>query len=303
MVKKVKKAAAKAHKSKKRERERALTSEIGRFALALVRAAFAEDVGSGDITTGAIVGQGKRRAAEIVAKEGLTVAGHMVAKAAFKELDPKATYQVLVKDGERAKRGEVVCVVRARLDAILTAERVALNFVQRLSGIATLTSDFVKKTASEKATILDTRKTTPCLRVLERYAVRMGGAANHRFGLFDAVLIKDNHIAASGSVAKAISKVKAALGEGVRVEVEVRTLTELKEALAFGVDIILLDNMTPDSMARAVKITSGRALLEASGSVTLGNVREVAKTGVDFISVGALTHSARSVDLSLRLKR
>lgn len=266
----------------------------------LVKAALAEDIGTGDITTGAIVGKAQKGEAEFIAKEDMIVAGLFIAEKVFKYLDKKAAFTPFYKDGDRVKKGARIATVKARLSAILMGERVALNFVQRLSGIATLTSSFIKK-AGPKVRVLDTRKTTPCLRLLEKYAVKAGGGYNHRFGLFDCVLIKDNHIKAAGSIKKAVEKVNRKYKEGLLVEVEVTDEKEAREAIAAGADIIMLDNMGIAKIRKALKIIDNRALVEASGGVNMENIGAIAGTGIDFISVGALTHSAKAVDISLEV--
>lgn len=267
----------------------------------IIETALAEDIGSGDITTMATVDKNAEGSAEITAKENLVVAGVLIAEAVFKTVDEKIIFKAFVKDGDEVKKGKAIATVSGRLSSILTGERVALNFLQRLSGIATLTSCFVAKVKGCRAKILDTRKTTPGLRILEKYAVRMGNGFNHRFGLCDGVLIKDNHIAAVGSIVEAVFKARENSPHNMLIEVEVKNLKEVREAVIVGADIILLDNMKPDAMRDAVKIIGKAALVEASGGVNLQNIRVIAKTGVDFISVGALTHSARAVDISLEL--
>jgi nicotinate-nucleotide pyrophosphorylase (carboxylating) len=268
----------------------------------VVLAALAEDVGSGDITTQMIVGERKRGRASIRAKEDMVVAGNFVAGRVFTHIDDGLKYTEIVADGKKVRGGRVIAEVSGRLASILTAERVALNFLQRLSGIATLTASFVEK-AGGRASIMDTRKTTPCMRILERYAVKAGGGTNHRFGLYDAVLIKDNHIAAAGGVAKALKKIKKSNIEGKTVEIEASSLGEVREALkGGGADVILLDNMDAKKLKSAVKLARGRALTEASGGVTIKNVAQISRTGVDRISIGALTHSAKAMDISLRVE-
>lgn len=269
----------------------------------IIETALAEDIGSGDVTTMAIADKNDEGDAEIIAKENLVVAGILIAEAVFKTIDAKIEFTALVEDGDNVKKGATITTVSGRISAILTGERVALNFLQRLSGIATLTSRFVNNVKGFKVKILDTRKTTPGLRVLEKYAVRMGGAFNHRFGLCDGILIKDNHIAAVGSVAEAVFRARENTPKNLLVEVEVKNLDEVKEAVLAGADVIMLDNMKPSLMKQAVKIIGKTALIEASGGVNLKNVRAIAETGVDFISVGALTHSARAVDISMEMVR
>jgi len=270
----------------------------------LVRAALAEDVGAGDLTTAAVVGRGERGRCRIIAREDMVAAGLFVAEKVFRVLDGKALFEPLVRDGDAVRKGRALATVTGRLAALLTGERVALNFLQRLSGIATLTRRFVGEVDGTGVEILDTRKTTPCMRMLERYAVAAGGGVNHRFGLFDQVMVKDNHIKAAGGIAAAVERVRARLGPEAVVEVEAASLREAKEALGAGADIIMLDNMTPERVARAAELVKGRApetLVEVSGGVTLDTVRGFALPGVDFISVGALTHSARSVDISMEV--
>lgn len=271
------------------------------YALLLVKAALAEDIGGGDITTGSIVSKTAKGEAGFIAKEDMVLAGLFIAGQTFKLLDRSSVFKTFFKDGDAVKKGTVIAVVKGRLAPILTGERVALNFLQRLSGIATLTREFTKKIGDRNVKLLDTRKTTPCLRILEKYAVKAGGGFNHRFGLFDAVLIKDNHIAASGGVKKAVDKVLKKYRDSVPVEVEVTNYKEVREAVEAGADIIMLDNMDPERIRKSLKIIKNRALVEVSGGVTLSNVREIASTGVDFISVGALTHSARSMDISMEV--
>ena len=232
-------------------------------------------------------------------KEHGIVCGLAAAEAVFRALDPDVRFEALVEDGTPVERMTVVAVVSGPLRAILTGERVALNFLGRLSGIATLTRSYVDAVAGTGVAILDTRKTTPGLRLLEKHAVACGGGRNHRFGLDDAVLVKDNHLAAAGSVRAAVERLRAATD--LPVEVECDTLAQVSEALAAGVDAILLDNMTTDELVAAVTAVQGRARIEASGGVTFDNVRAIAETGVDEISIGALTHSVRSLDVSLEL--
>ena len=284
----------------------------------LIDHALAEDVGAGDVTTDALVPTDARARARIVQKEPGVVAGLRVAEAVFRRVDPELRWHPHVREGEWRESG-LVAEIAGSAGSILRGERVALNFLGRLSGIATLTAryvDAVKGTAVRAllaehgfvravegtgARILDTRKTTPGLRALEEGAVKTGGGDNHRFGLFDAVLIKENHIAAAGGVRVAVERARAAAQDGMLVEVECASLGEVDEALAAGATRILLDNMGTEEMAEAVRRVAGRAELEASGGVTLDTVRAIAETGVDYISVGALTHSATALDLSLEL--
>jgi len=271
----------------------------------LISMALDEDVGSGDVTTLWTVGAEEVGHAVVVAKEPLVVAGIDAALAVFQRVDPQLELVAELQDGDRAGVGEVVMRIQGSLRSILTAERVALNFLGRLSGISTLTRKFVEAVGGTNATILDTRKTTPGWRLLEKAAVLAGGGGNHRMGLHDMVLVKDNHLAAAGGVSAALERVRRGNGGRLLVEVEVSTLSELEEALAQKVDRILLDNMDLETLGQAVTRTralgEGRPLLEASGNMTLDRVRSVAEAGVDFISIGALTHSAPAADLSLRV--
>ena len=268
--------------------------------LAAVRSALAEDLGlSGDITTEATIASDARSEALLVARQPGVVSGLALAAAAFRELDPSCSFEVAIDDGEPVVAGATIARISGNARAILSAERVALNFMGRMCGIATLTRRYVDTVAGTRAKIVDTRKTTPGLRVFEKYAVRCGGGYNHRFGLFDAILIKDNHIVASGGIAEAITAAKAAAGHMTKIEVEVDTLAQLEIVLHAKVDCVLLDNMRPADLRKAVTMVGGRFLIEASGGVNLDTVREIAETGVDLISVGALTHSAPVLDLGL----
>jgi nicotinate-nucleotide pyrophosphorylase (carboxylating) len=264
-----------------------------------VAAALAEDLGSaGDITTDAIVPADAKDEAAIVVRQAGVIAGLDLAEAAFKALDPDVKFVRMVQDGAKVAAGTAIARISGKTRALLTAERTALNFLGRLSGIATLTAAYVAAVTGTGARISDTRKTTPGQRVLEKYAVRAGGGANHRFGLYDAVLVKDNHIAAAGGLAKALEGLRERAGP-VKIEVEVDTLAQLEEALQFPIDAVLLDNMDIATLRQAVTLAKGRVTTEASGGVTLETVREIAETGVDVISVGALTHSPRNLDSSL----
>jgi nicotinate-nucleotide pyrophosphorylase (carboxylating) len=266
-----------------------------------VAGALAEDVGSGDVTTEATVPADAVGSAEILVKEPGVVCGLAVAEATFRALDDEIRFLALVEDGTVVSEvPAAVATVSGAERTILTGERVALNFLGRLSGIATLTRRYADAVEGTGAAVLDTRKTTPGLRALEKYAVACGGGKNHRFGLDDAVLVKDNHLRAAGSIAAAVEGVR--MLTDLPVEVECETLAQVEEALAAGVDAILLDNMPLDELRAAVAVTGGRARLEASGGITLDSIRAVAETGVDEISVGALTHSAPSLDVSLELR-
>jgi len=268
-----------------------------------VQIALAEDIGSGDVTTLSIVPEDAKAKAVMRAREHLVVSGLSLAETTFRELDSDLHIFYAAQDGERAAPGAVLLRIEGSARPMLTAERVSLNFVQQLSGIATLTSQFVEAIQGTRAEILDTRKTTPGWRRLEKYAVACGGGHNHRFGLFDMVLVKDNHLAALKSespnaIAAALQRARTAHPE-LRIEVEADTLDQVEQAVEAGADLILLDNMNPVQLRLAVQKCKGRAQTEASGGITLFTVRAIAETGVDFISVGALTHSARAVDIGL----
>mgnify|MGYP000921140359 CR=1 FL=1 len=268
----------------------------------IIRTALAEDIGPGDVTTRATVPPDQKGRARAVAKEHFIVAGVEVFAAVFKAVDKKTRVCIRVEDGRRASKGEVIAEVEGKLAAILQAERVALNVFQRMCGIATLTSKYVQAVCGTPVKILDTRKTAPGLRVLDKMAVRLGGGTNHRIGLYDAVLIKDNHIEAAGGIAAAVAAQRRASKRPFKIEVETKTLKEVREALQCGVDMIMLDNMTNAAMKKAVALIDGRALTEASGNVNLKRVASIAATGVDFISVGELTHSVRAADISLKVE-
>jgi len=268
----------------------------------LVNAALAEDVGSGDITTSVTVPEAASSAGEVIAKQQGVLCGQDVAWTVFSALHCGNAYEVRVRDGTRLSQGDVIASVSGDARGILTGERVALNFLQRMSGIATLTARYVDLVSHTKARIVDTRKTTPCLRRLEKYAVTVGGGFNHRFGLSDGILIKDNHIAIAGGVRKAVEAAKARAPHTLRIEVEVTDLAMLAEAIDSSADAVMLDNMPLEMMREAVKLAGGRVLLEASGGVNDGNVALIAETGVDLISVGALTHSAPALDISLDIR-
>ena len=266
----------------------------------IVQAALAEDLGrGGDITSDACVDADAQLAAQFVVRQSGVIAGLDCVRLALAALDPDAHFEPVVRDGEMVQAGTVLARVTGRARAILSAERVALNLLGRLSGIATLTADYVKEVQGTNARITDTRKTTPGLRALEKYAVRCGGGVNHRFGLDDAILIKDNHVAACGGVGPALVRARAAAGHLTMVEVEVDSLEQLDEALPYAPDVIMLDNFSLIDLREAVRRASGRVRLEASGGVSLGIVRAIAETGVDVISVGALTHSAPVLDVGL----
>ena len=263
--------------------------------------ALEEDLGPGDITTSAIIDSSLKGKARLLAKEEIILAGIEVFSRVFSRLDPEIVVECTYHDGDVVPNGYDIGIIRGSMRGMLSGERTALNFLQHLSGIATLTKRYVEKIGPSKVRVIDTRKTTPRLRILEKYAVRMGGGFNHRFGLFDGILIKDNHIAAAGSISKALAKIKANVPHTLKIEVEVEDIKGVEEAIVAGADAILLDNMSVKEMKEAVSIARGRVLLEASGGITLESIREISKTGINLISIGAITHSARSVDISLEV--
>lgn len=265
----------------------------------IIQNALQEDIGLGDVTTLATIEPGTLSRAELVAKEDFVLSGIDVAARVFALLDEHVAFEKLREDGFAVQRGEVLAWLKGDAQVLLQGERVALNLMQRMSGITTHTARFVKELEGTKAAVVDTRKTTPGLRCLEKYAVRMGGGRNHRTSLYDGVLIKENHIAAAGDIATAVQRSRQRAPHTLRVEVETTTLAEVELALAAGADIIMLDNMDLTTMREAVLLIDKRALSEASGGVTLKTVRAIAETGVDYISVGALTHSSRAVDISM----
>ena len=268
----------------------------------VIQRALEEDIGPGDVTTDSIVPPGLRVTGQLIAKERGVVAGILVMKRVFELLDPGINFHVFVKDASSVRPGDIIAMVEGNGRALLKGERVALNFVQRMSGIATLTHRFVKAVSHTHAKILDTRKTAPGLRLLDKWAVRLGGGMNHRFGLYDMVLIKENHIAAAGGITKAVNKVKQKTKGSVPIEVETKNLEEVKEAMTLPIQRILLDNMDVVTIQKAVKMVCGKIPLEASGNISIENVVEVAETGVDYISVGKLTHSVKAVDFSFLLE-
>lgn len=267
----------------------------------LLKIALEEDIGAGDLTTLSTVPSEARGVGRFRAKRDCVVAGLIVLDRIFSLLDPAVNVRCLRRDGDHVPKGTVVAEARGPVRALLMGERTALNFLQRLSGTATLARTYVEAVKGFPCKIIDTRKTTPGLRTLEKYAVRMGGATNHRLGLYDAAIVKDNHITAAGSIAKAVANIRAQSPFMARIEVECANLKQVEEALEAGADVIMLDNMTPREMAEAVKVINQRAWVEASGGITLATVREVAEAGVDFISVGALTHSAPAVDFNMKI--
>jgi nicotinate-nucleotide pyrophosphorylase (carboxylating) len=271
---------------------------------AIIRNALTEDIGSGDITSSATIPAGHVSTGTFHSKGRFTVSGLPFVKRVFHLVDRGLKFKMIYKDGDSVKRGDVLAEIKGNTRSILMAERVALNILQRLSGIATLTNTFVNRVKGSGVKILDTRKTAPGMRYLDKYAVTMGGGYNHRFGLYDAILIKDNHIEAADGIENAVRLARQGKGRGKKIEVETGTLAEVIQALSAGTDIIMLDNMPLDRMKKAVNVikkSSASTLIEASGNVNLGNVRAIAKTGVDFISVGEITHSAPAADISLNI--
>ena len=269
---------------------------------ALITQALLEDIHTGDITTLAVVGEGRESHARLIAKESMVLAGIQVAERVFHLVDSTIRFNPCFADGNKIAKGELLAGIDGKAASLLQGERVALNLLQRMCGVATLTARYVEAVQGTSARIVDTRKTTPGLRMLEKYAVRVGGGINHRTGLYDGVLIKENHIAAAGGISEAIRRARAYIPHTLKIEVETETLDQVIEAVAAGAEIIMLDNMTPAAMREAVGIIGGRALVEASGGVNLESVKEIAETGVNIISVGALTHSARAMDISMLLE-
>jgi len=268
----------------------------------VIRRALAEDIGYGDLTSDSIVGEDDTTSGQIVARAPGVIAGLPFAAQVFAEVDSRIRFKGRVVDGAHVSSGDVVAELEGPARGILTAERVALNLLQQLSGVATVTREIVDLIDGTGTRLLDTRKTVPGLRAFQRYAVRVGGGSNHRFNLFDGVLIKENHITVAGGITQAVQRAQAAVGPMTRIEVEVESLEQLDEALAAGADMILLDNMSPHMLRQAVERAAGRAILEASGDISLETARGVAETGVDYFSSGALTHSARALNLSLLLR-
>jgi nicotinate-nucleotide pyrophosphorylase (carboxylating) len=265
----------------------------------IIRVALEEDIGPGDLTTMAVVEAGTAARAQLVAKDDFILSGIDVACRAFILLDSNIAFEKLIHDGQSAHRGDVLAWLKGDAATLLQGERVALNLLQRMSGVATLTDRFVRAVEGTGAVIVDTRKTTPGLRILEKYSVRMGGGRNHRTSLYDGILIKENHIAAAGGIAEAVARARRGVPHTLKIEIETRDLAEVEQALEAGAEIILLDNMDLDTLRQAVRLVDGKAQTEASGEVNLETVREIAETGVDLISVGALTHSYGAVDISM----
>lgn len=263
--------------------------------------AYKEDIGEGDITTNNFIPQGEIKTARLVAKADGIIAGLPLVKMVFSRFDNDLEWKELISDGQPVKTGDVIAEFRGTYRALLSGERIALNFLQRMSGIASFTNQFVKAVEGTKVEILDTRKTLPGYRLLDKYSVKTGGASNHRMGLFDMVMIKDNHIQIAGGIKPAVETIKSKVPVSIKIEVETTTLDQVKEALQAGADTIMLDNMDNETMIQAVKIIDGRAKIEASGNMSLERITEVAKTGIDYISIGALTHSVEALDISQRI--
>ncbi|MBN2224639.1 MAG: carboxylating nicotinate-nucleotide diphosphorylase [Deltaproteobacteria bacterium] len=270
--------------------------------MALIDLALTEDLGGGDITTDATIPDDSRSVAVVRAKEGLILAGLPVFAAVFNRLGDSVTFQDEKRDGDGVSKGDLITRVSGPTKTLLSGERTALNFLMRLCGIATLTNQCVQRIAGTETVVVDTRKTTPGWRALEKYAVRMGGGANHRFSLSDGVLIKDNHITAAGGITNAVTRARRRAPHTARIEVEVKNAAEIDEALEAGADILLLDNMTPEQAASSVSLVAGRAPVEVSGNMRPDTIGDYARIGVDFISMGFLTHSARSVDINMKIE-
>jgi nicotinate-nucleotide pyrophosphorylase (carboxylating) len=267
----------------------------------LFNLAYAEDIGDGDITTNNLIPPNKNKTAILVAKEEGVIAGLPVAEMVFRKFDGKLEWKTLLPDGSKVKQGDIIAEFKGNYRALLTGERKALNFLQRLSGIASYAHKCMKEVEGTKVEILDTRKTLPGYRYLDKYAVRMGGASNHRFGLYDMVMIKDNHIQVAGGIQQAVEAIRSKIPKSIKIEVETSSMEMVREALNADVDIIMLDNMSSKLMAEAVQLINKRAKIEASGNMTIKRIRKVAGTGVDYISIGALTHSVKALDISQRI--
>lgn len=263
--------------------------------------AWNEDIGSGDITTNSLIDPKEHKNARFVAKASGVIAGLPIAEMVFRKLDPGLSFSIQKDDGSHVNPGDLIAEFSGTYRALLTGERIALNFLQHLSGIATYTALCMKEVAGTKVQLLDTRKTLPGFRHLHKYAVRMGGGSNHRFGLYDMAMIKDNHIKVAGGISKAVEEVRKNIPADIRIEVETTSIEEVKEALSVGVEIIMLDNMSTEQMRECVALIAGKAKVEASGNMTVERLREVAETGIDYISIGALTHSVKALDISQQL--
>ena len=278
-----------------------MEEKILKSAEVLFNLAYAEDIGDGDITTNNLIPPNENKTAIFVAKEEGVIAGLPVAEMVFRKFDEKLEWKTILPDGSKVKPGDIVAEFKGNYRALLTGERKALNFLQRLSGIASYANRCMKEVEGTKVEILDTRKTLPGYRYLDKYAVRMGGASNHRFGLYDMVMIKDNHIQVAGGIKQAVSAIRSKIPKSIKIEVETTNLEMVQEALDADVDIIMLDNMSSKLMAEAVQLINKRAKIEASGNMTVKRIHKVANTGVDYISIGALTHSVKALDISQRI--
>jgi nicotinate-nucleotide pyrophosphorylase (carboxylating) len=279
-----------------------MKEKVIKAAHALIDLALHDDVGTGDITTDNIIPAGTRRKAKMVAKADGVIAGLPIAEMVFRKLDPDLEWNPKVQEGEKIKKGDVLVEFEGSYRALLTGERTALNFLQRLSGIASMSARYADAVKDFPTVILDTRKTMPGFNKLDKYAVKTGGASNHRHGLHDMAMIKDNHIEVAGGITEAVNAVRSKIEPGIKIEVETTTLEQVQEAIDARADIIMLDNMDTETMRQAVKLIDGRAKVEASGNMTLERLREVAATGVDYISIGALTHSVSALDISQRIE-
>lgn len=279
-----------------------MNKKVKEAAIILIDLALKDDVGEGDITTDNIVPSELRRKAKMVAKSDGVVAGLPVAEMVFRKLDQNLTWNELTPDGSKVKKGDVLVEFEGTYRALLTGERTALNFLQRLSGIATMSAIYADAVKDFQTVILDTRKTLPGFNKLDKYAVKTGGASNHRLGLHDMAMIKDNHIEVAGGIAAAVKAVRASVEHGIKIEVETTTLEQVQEAIDSKADVIMLDNMDLETMRKGVQLIAGRAKIEASGNITLERLRDVAATGVDYISIGALTHSVSAMDISQRIE-
>ncbi len=268
----------------------------------LIDLAIEEDINTGDITTESLIPDSLNAVAEMTAKAEGVISGLSLIRRVFEKFEKDIKWTPFVKDGEKVKRGDVILRIEAKYSTLLKGERISLNILQRMSGIATKTADYVNKLKDYKTELLDTRKTVPGMRIFDKQAVSDGGAKNHRMGLYDLVMIKDNHIKIAGSITKAVEQIRKNVGQGIKIEVETTNLDEVKEALECNVDIIMLDNMSNDLMKEAVMVVAGRTKTEASGNMTIERLKSVAETGVDYISVGALTHSVTALDISMNIK-
>jgi nicotinate-nucleotide pyrophosphorylase [carboxylating] (EC 2.4.2.19) len=264
----------------------------------IIEHAFREDIGDGDITTNNLIPENSVAKASMTAKADGVIAGLPIAEKVFKKLDPNLIWKPLVKDGDTIEKGQVIVEMQGSFRALLTGERLALNLMQRMSGIASETAKYVAEVKHTNVQILDTRKTVPGLRTLDKYSVKIGGGTNHRIGLYDLVMIKDNHIKVAGGIAPAVEQIRKSIPNHIKVEVETTNIKEVQEALSAGADIIMLDNMSNEAMTEAVQLVNGKAKTEASGNMNLERLKGVAETGVDFISIGALTHSVKALDIS-----